>query len=144
MAASMSPRVRVWLRSVWAGEVILGVTALIRGICYLPAVIPEGHRIPALEHYLPLWSWSGLWLGAGVMAMICVAGRIRRALPVVTGVLVALHTMWGGIYIAAWAAGASDRGYVTALSYITVAALGTWAFGRGDPAVVEEVAHRDA
>ncbi|KQB83900.1 hypothetical protein [Corynebacterium oculi] len=127
------------------GVLVLAVTVLIRGVCYVPSMIPEGHRIPALERFLPLWSWSGLWLIAGALAVVCVVCGARRWLPVATGVLVALHTLWGAIYIAAWASGDSERGYVTALSYIAVALLATWAFGRGDlsPVVDREVGADD-
>lgn len=132
----MSPTLarRAWARSPWAGVLILAVAVLIRGVCYLPTVIPAGHRIPALERYLPLWSWSGLWLIAGALAVACVVARANQWLPLVTGLLVALHTLWGAIYIAAWVSGDSERGYVTALGYLATAVLAIWAFGRGDPA----------
>lgn len=121
------------LRSDWTGVLILTLVVLARGLCYLPALIPHGHRIPALERYLPLWSWSTLWLAAGVVGLVVIVCRARSWLPMATGVIVALHTLWGAMYIAAWASGASERGYITALSYLTVAAVATWAFGRGDP-----------
>lgn len=122
-----------WLRSDWAGVLILAVTVLIRGACYLPSMIPSGHRIPALERWLPLWSWSGLWLIVGSLALACVLTRSRRWLSIITGLLVALHTLWGMIYLATWLSGDSERGYVTALNYLTIALVATWAFGRGDP-----------
>lgn len=135
MAVSeMRYQVVLWGRSLWAGVLILAVAVLIRGVCYLPAVIPAGHRIPALERFLPLWSWSGLWLAAGVLAVVCVIARVDRWLPLITGLLVALHTLWGMIYVVAWVAGDSGRGYVTALGYLATAVLAIWAFGRGDPA----------
>lgn len=122
-----------WIRSDTAGVLLLAATVLIRGVCYLPSMIPVGHRIPALERYLPLWSWSGLWLAAGGLAVVCVAARAWRFLPAATGLLVALHTLWGGLYLAAWLSGDSERGYVTAVNYLAVALVATWAFGRSDP-----------
>lgn len=119
-----------WLRSGWCGMTILGLSVLARGLCYLPPVIPEGHKIPALETALPLQAWTALWLIIGTLTLLCAAGR--RAMAPMVGMCIGVHMLWACLYVGAWIMGNSPRGYITALSYVTISLIGLWAFGRGE------------
>lgn len=118
-----------WLRSGWCGAMILGVSVLIRGFFYAPPVVPDGHRIPALEQWMPVHVWAWVWLIVGVVTII--AAVARRFLPQIIGASTALYTLWAVMYLCSWAFGDSSRGYVTALSYFTIAMLVIWAYWRG-------------
>lgn len=123
-----------WKRSGWCGMAILGLAVLARGLCYTTPVIPEGHRIPPLEALLPLQIWTAVWITAGILTLVCVAAR--KAMAPMVGVCVGLHVLWACLYLGAWLTGDSSRGYVTALSYITIALLALWSFGRGESSEV--------
>lgn len=115
-------------RSVWGGLLILAVTMILRGVCYLPWLLPRPGAIPALEETLPVWSWSTLWLVAGGVCAACVAWR--RFAPLAVGIATGLHALWGACYLLAWVTGDSQRGYVSALSYFAIVALTVWGFSR--------------
>lgn len=123
-------KLAAWKRSGWCGMAILGTAVLLRGLCYTAPVIPEGHRIPPLEAILPLQLWTAVWLCAGILTLIFAAAK-RYMAPMV-GVCISLHVLWACLYLGAWLTGDSSRGYVTALSYLTIALLALWSFGRGE------------
>lgn len=128
-----------WLRSGWMGLVLISASTVIRGLFYLPPVIPPGHQIPALEVYLPTVSWALVWIAAGAFGFLC-AG-FRRGLSFAVGLATALHVAWGCMYTSAWLLGFSERGYITALSYFSLAALIVWAYSRTSssiPAIIVE------
>lgn len=123
-----------WLRSGWAGMTILGLSVLVRGLCYLPTVVPPGHRIPALESVFPLSVWTAVWISVGVGTLVCAA--LKKAQPMMVGACVALHALWAFLYVGDWLIGDSRRGYITGLSYLTIALLTIWAFFRGESSEV--------
>ena len=123
-------KLAAWKRSGWCGMAILGTAVLLRGLCYTAPVIPEGHRIPPLEAILPLQLWTAVWLCAGILTLVFAAAK-RYMAPMV-GVCISLHALWACLYLGAWLTGDSSRGYVTALSYLTIALLALWSFGRGE------------
>ncbi|MCH6196891.1 hypothetical protein MHT86_05175 [Corynebacterium mastitidis] len=127
--AMYRPRVALIVRSRWVGLLILTVGVVLRGVCYLPAVVPADHRVPALERVLPLSAWAALWLAAGAFCLACL--MLHRGLGPAVGICVALHFLWGLLYLSAWLLDESPRGYATALTYFMVVALTYWGFGRG-------------
>lgn len=131
---SVLDKLGAWKRSGWCGMAILGTAVLLRGLCYTDPVIPDGHRIPPLESILPLQMWTVVWLAVGIVTLICVA--LKRAMAPMVGICVSLHALWACLYLGAWLTGDSSRGFVTALSYITIALLALWSFGRGESSEV--------
>lgn len=98
----------------------LGVLAVARGIFYLPAFAPSD-RIPALEEYLPLPWWAALWIIVGVVTLA--AAVTRRGMAGAVGVQVGVSGMWAGLYLVAYLGGWSQRGYVTATTYLALSLL---------------------
>lgn len=111
------------------GILILSLSSIVRGIFYAPPVIPEGHRIPAIEGIAPLELWAVVWIAIGIIGIISLA--VERLEATAIGLFVSINVAWGLLYIGAWIAGASNRGYITSLSYWVIAAITMWAFGRG-------------
>lgn len=122
------PPIGLMLQSRWVGLLILTVGVLLRGVCYLPTVVPADHRVPALEVVFPLTIWAALWLTAGAFCLLCLV--LRRWIGPAVGICVALHFLWGLLYLSAWLLDESPRGYATALTYFMVVALTYWGFGR--------------
>lgn len=111
------------------GICILAVGSILRGVFYLPAIVPEGHKIPAIQNVAPLELWAGVWIALGIFGLVSLfAERMQSA---AIGLLVAINVAWALLYSGAWIAGVSDRGYITSLSYWIIALLTLWAFGRG-------------
>lgn len=111
-------------RSNGCGVLLIGVITMVRGLFYLPVFIPPDYTIPALHNVLPCWMWPTLWLAVGVVALVSIG--YRRARPVAFGLCVGLHALWAFLYLAAWVVGVSDRGFVTAWSYMAIVGLCLW------------------
>lgn len=115
-----------WARTDWCGLVIISLATLLRGWAYLP-FNTVGHDIPAVERWIPT-TWAAVaWIIVGALGLIAVV--VRKAGPVMVGLGVGLHTLWGVLYLSAWAAGESPRGYVTAILYAGFVAMVLWAYG---------------
>lgn len=130
----MRSRIERAVASDATGLVILGLSALVRGISYFRAN-PE--RIPAhwLEGQLSPTSWAWVWIVIGVGCLI--ATCVPRILPITVGLAVGLNSLWALSFLILWATGDSPRAYVSALGYLATAGLATWGFGRGrDPHVI--------
>lgn len=123
------PPVGLMLQSRWMGLLILTVGVVLRGVCYLPSVVPTDHRVPALESVFPLTIWAGVWLTAGGFCLVCLV--LRRWISPAVGICTSLHFLWGLLYLSAWILDESPRGYATAITYFMVVALVYWGFGRG-------------
>lgn len=118
----MSTRTR--LSSDWMGILILAFIAISRGVMYLPFIIPEGHRIPAIENFFPTTVWAVIWITTGILATIGVLSRKTKGWSFAA--LLGLHVLWGVLYLGAWMFGFSLRGYTTALSYFGIVAIALW------------------
>lgn len=108
---------------------VLGVLALLRGVFYLPALTPSD-RIPALEEYLPLPWWAGLWIAVGALTVASAVTRYRMSAAV--GMQVGMALLWAVLYTVAWIAGYTPRGYVTQTTYGGLAWLILSYFARVD------------
>ena len=115
-----------------AGLAILGTLATFRGLAYTPLATTASVRSShVMESWMPLWAWSGVWL---IIAAICVYGAFRwrgRVAGLALGMTVGLHFLFGASFLWGTISGESPRGWVSALSYLTIAALAVWAFARG-------------
>jgi hypothetical protein len=120
---------RAWaflVRALCSGWVTLGAVGLAsaaRGFFYLPAVVRDSDRLPTVEDYAPLWVWAVIWIGGGVIAVLC--ALLRRWMHVGIGIIVGLPIMWSVLYLGSWLQGESRAGYVTALTYGVTALLST-------------------
>lgn len=116
------------VRALCSGWVVLGLIGLssaARGFFYLPSVVRDSDRLPAVEEYAPLWVWAIIWIVGGVVAVVC--ALMHRWLSLGVGIIIGLPVMWMVLYLGAWVTGESRGGYVTALTY-GVAALSVTAY----------------
>lgn len=85
---------------------------------------PAAQRTPAtrfLAEVAPLTGWAALWLVVGVL---CFTGALRhRARPVAYAAAVAIKALWGLVFLLGWLAGEIDRGWVSAVVWLGLAAL---------------------
>lgn len=121
MTTPDTPKLHRHLRDFGAqgwGLLFFAAMTVVRGVCYLPPFIPGYHTIPALEPYLPMTAWAAVWIVSGVFCLCCMA--YKPLYPAAFGVIAGLHALWAVLYFSAWLTGESDRGYVTALNYLTI------------------------
>lgn len=119
-----------FLRSDAAGLFILASATIARGISYLtPFVNPDRNPAHWLEGLMQPTMWAWVWIAGGVLALAsCFASRLQ---PAAVGITVGLHTAWAFSFIGGTMTSDTSRGWVSAISYITILALSLWAFGRG-------------
>lgn len=130
----MRSRIERAVTSDGAGLVILGLSAIVRGISYFRV---SADRIPAhwLEGQLPPAAWAWVWIVIGVGCFV--AAYVPRILPITVGLAVGLNSLWAISFLILWVTGDSPRAYVSALGYLATAGLAMWGFGRGrDPHVI--------
>lgn len=108
------------------GLAIIGVSSLLRGVSYMPGIRGE-HSRPAhlLEYFGEPAAWSPLWLAVGLLCIVAAIGW-KAARPAAVGGAVGIHALWALSFLAI-----GGRGWVTALSYGSIALIALWAFGRG-------------
>ena len=123
-------RVRRFLRSDSMGLFILAVATIARGVSYLsPFLNPNRNPAHWLEGLMQPTLWAWVWIAGGLLALAsCFASRLQ---PAALGITVGLHTAWALSFIGSTMTGDTSRGWVSAISYITILALSLWAFGRG-------------
>lgn len=128
MPATGGNRARL-LASTRTGLVILAAAAALRAVSYTPWVLDQD-RAPAhwLEALLDPWTWSIVW--ALVVILLVAAIRAPRLIPAAVGAVVALHASWCLSFLWVSVIGEAPRGWVTAISYGSTAALVAWAFAR--------------
>lgn len=115
-----------WARTVGRrGEFLLFLVLLdlLYGLSLLhPA--PEAQRsitIRFITEVMPLSWWAGLWLVTGAL---CLAGALfRRLRGGAYAAAAALKTLWGGMFLFGWMAGAIERGWVAAVIWLVFAAF---------------------
>lgn len=119
-----------FLRSDSTGLLILGLATIARGVSYLtPFVNPDRDPAHWLEGLMQPTLWAWVWIAGGVLALAsCFASHLQ---PAAVGITVGLHTAWALSFIGGTMTGDTSRGWVSAISYITIFALSLWAFGRG-------------
>ena len=123
-------RAERFVRSDAMGLLILSVATIARGVSYLrPFVNPDRDPAHWLEGLMQPTMWAWVWIAGGVLALAsCFAARLQ---PAAVGITVGLHTAWAFSFIGGTMTGDTSRGWVSAISYITILALSLWAFGRG-------------
>lgn len=123
-------RAERFIRSDAMGLLILAVATIARGVSYLrPFVNPERDPAHWLEGLLQPTLWAWVWIAGGLLALAsCFIDRLQ---PAALGITVGLHTAWAFSFIGGTMTGDTSRGWVSAISYITILALSLWAFGRG-------------
>lgn len=109
----------LWLRrafcSGWFVLALIGVTHIIRGAFYLPPIVADSDRVPAVETVAPLWTWVVVWWGTGLFAIG--AAVLRRAMISAVSMVLSVEVMWSLLHLCVWAFGYSPRGYVPALAF---------------------------
>lgn len=136
-------RFRDWSLTIGPALVILGVGALARGISYTPLLMPEqvAHAHP-VEGALSMTFWAWVWIVSGVATLAAIGWE--RIAPLAVGVGVGLNLVWGCSFIADAIIQHSERGWLPAVGYLSVALLVWWAVWRGarEPNLTrEEIAH---
>ena len=125
-----TPRWLRLFRDDRTGIAFLGGLSILRGVSYLPVSV-DTSRSPAhfFEELAGPPVWAVVWITLGVLCLA--ATRAARLVPAAVGGTVGIHTAWALSFLAAWATGATTRGWVSALGYAGVAFLFLWAFARG-------------
>lgn len=101
-----------------------------------PAEAKLSPTLVFIGHVMPLYAWAGLWAAVG---LICLVGaflkRDRWAFTAAMG----LKVLWGGTFLGGWILADLDRGWVSALIWLAMAAwvmiISSWPEPR-DPLMV--------
>lgn len=107
---------------------LAGGMAILRGLGYLPAFSMSPDQIPtgleSLTLVFPMEVWAGIWIMAGVQAII---RSFSRADEVAWGTIVGLMVVWGLGYsygaVVSLIEGVPSREWLGTLSYLFVAAI---------------------
>lgn len=104
---------------------VAGLFTITKGVFYFPVLLgPEG--VPAVERWGHPLAWAAVWITVGLAAVG--AAVVRRGISLSVGLLFALYFLWGMMYLISWVYGPSERGYVTANTYLLISALMFWLF----------------
>ncbi|MGV0327293.1 hypothetical protein ACUY2E_10205 [Corynebacterium confusum] len=92
---------------------------------YLPPLVNADRRAAhLLEHLAAPSTWAWVWLAVGLLALTAAAARRLR--PLAVGASIGIYILWATSFTLI-----GGRGWVSALSYGSVALLALWAFSRG-------------
>lgn len=109
------PCIRRAFCSGWFVLALVGTAHLLRGGFYLPPIVADADRVPAVESVAPLWAWVIVWCGAGVYAIG--AAVLRRGMVSAVAMVIAVNVMWALLHGSVWLLGESPRGYMYALTF---------------------------
>ena len=121
-------RIRAFGLSDGVALLVLGLGIFARGVSY----IPDGGRSvshPA-EAALPMSAWAGAWIGVGLACIVTAWWSESPAAAVALGVGVGLNLLWAGSFIAVSLTGDMPRGWVSAVSYLSISVLVMWSTWR--------------
>ena len=108
-----------WVRrafcSGWFVLALIGAVHLLRGVFYLPPIVADADRVPAVEAVAPLWAWVVVWFGTGLFAVG--AALLRRAMVSAVSLVLSVNVMWALLHFSVWVIGESPRGYMYALTF---------------------------
>lgn len=114
-----------WLTSDAVGLIIIGAATILRGVSYLPPLVNTDRRAAhLLEHLAAPSTWAWVWIAVGTLALAAAAASRLR--PLAVGASIGIYIMWATSFTLI-----GGRGWVSALSYGSVALLSLWAFSRG-------------
>lgn len=106
--------------------IILGLFALTRFIAYAgplsPAQTPS--QLEFIDETVPLWIYAIAWGVAGVV--IIASARLERLRPTAIGLNVAMHSVWGILYMVSYLFYDSPRAWIASSTYLCIAAMVTW------------------
>lgn len=107
---------------------VLGLGIFARGVSYIP---DDGRSVshPA-EAALPMGAWAGVWIGVGLACIVTARWAESQAAAVALGVGVGLNLLWAGSFFATSLTGEMPRGWVSAVSYLSISALVMWSTWR--------------
>ena len=100
----------------------IGVSSIVRGASYLnPESSPP--QLAFVDETIPL-SWHAIgWLATGFIALVAAAWPHPRMLSIAYGTGIFFNLLWGLSFLAAQVFLGVARSYVSATSYIAIAAL---------------------
>ncbi len=137
-------RLRGFLLTDATALLILGVSIILRGVSYMPALGGGVSSHPA-EGALPISVWAVVWIGVGVLCLVAAPWHKGPVAAVALGLGLGLHALWAASFFTASITGDMPRGWVTGTGYATVALAVLWGVWRhkrdGVMPSREEVAH---
>lgn len=121
-------RLKLFCLSDGVALLVLGLGILARGISYIP---DDGKSVshPA-EAALPMSVWAGVWIGVGLACIVTARWAESPAAAVALGVGVGLNLLWAGSFLAVSLTGDTPRGWVSAVSYLSISVLVVWSTWR--------------
>lgn len=84
-----------------------------------PAEAKLSPTLAFIRDVLPLGVWAGMWAGVG---FTCLAGAFMRRDRWAFSAAMALKVLWGSTFLAGWLAHQVERGWVTAVIWLAMAA----------------------
>lgn len=78
----------------------------------------SGYRF--LADIMPLWAWAAMW---GVVGVLCLVYAFRKRDQPAFAAAMGLKVLWGSVYVGGQWTGAVERGYVSAVVWLALAAL---------------------
>lgn len=122
--------VRTFCLSDGVALLVLGLGIIARGVSYVPAAQGRSVSHPA-EGALPMSVWASIWIGVGVVCLVAAVWHDSVVAAVALGLGVGLNLLWAGSFLAATINGSMPRGWVSAVGYMSIAALVLWSTWRG-------------
>lgn len=87
-------------------------------LAWAPASVRSSPAYAFLTGFLPLWAWTALWAGVGLLCLVQAFQRADRAAFAAASLL---KVGWGVLYVAAWLLDVVPRGYVSAVIWLALA-----------------------
>lgn len=98
-----------------------------------PAEAKLSPTVAFIRDVAPLNAWAALWAGVGI---VCLAGAFMQHDRWAFAAAVALKTLWGGTFLAGWLFAGLERGWVSAVIWLAMAAwvliISSWPEPRHD------------
>ena len=122
-------RLRSFLMTDATALLILGVSIILRGVSYMPALGGGVSSHPA-EGALPISVWAIIWIGVGVLCLVAAPWHEGPVAAVALGLGIGLNALWAVSFFTASITGEMPRGWVTGTGYAAVALLALWSVWR--------------
>ena len=122
-------RLRGFLLTDATAMLILGLSIILRGLSYMPALGGGVSSHPA-EGALPISAWAIIWIGVGVLCLVATPWHAGPVAAVALGLGIGLHALWAASFFTATITGDMPRGWVTGTGYATVALVVLWSVWR--------------
>ncbi|WP_371670035.1 hypothetical protein OG985_21785 [Streptomyces sp. NBC_00289] len=110
-----------------------GTITTLYGCAQLVTPQPDQRGLCLLLHLMPLRAWAGLWVAAGITALVCAWLRPRVDWPGFCAVW-AITAAWSGSYLVSWwPLGEYPRGWVAAIIWAAFGGVCLVAIGWREP-----------